>query len=112
MFLAFIYLTSICIYSVVFKFTDIISDTLSIFFFFLTFPYPGDCSVGVVVQEVGGEPEGLSAGVDGGQREESSRRVQQGPAVAKAARAAVNLPLVGHSHTEELVPTHLGRQVT
>lgn len=77
-----------------------------------TFPYPGDCSVGVIVQEVGGEPEGLSAGVDGGQREESSCGVQQGPAVTKAARAAVNLLLVGHSHTEDVVPAHLGGQVT
>lgn len=51
-------------------------------------------------------------GVDEGQREDPPCRVQQGPAVMKATRAAVSLLLVGHSHAGNLVPSHLGRQVT
>lgn len=51
-------------------------------------------------------------GVDARQREEPPCRVQQGPAVMKASRAAVNLPLVGHSHADNLAPSHLGGQVT
>lgn len=77
-----------------------------------TIPYPRDCSVRVIIQEVAGKREGLPMGVDEGQREDPPCRVQQGPAVMKATRAAVSLLLVGHSHAGNLVPSHLGRQVT
>lgn len=71
-------------------------------------PYPGDCGVRVIGQEVAGKREGLSVGVDDGQREQLPCRPPQGPAVTKDARAALNLPLVAHSHTDNLVAAHLG----